>query len=66
MAEEIKKINPKTPVVLITGWEIQMGKTELKSKGVDLMVNKPFRVEQISKSVQEAMEVIKSLSRECA
>jgi FixJ family two-component response regulator len=66
VAEEIKKINPKTPVVLITGWEIQMGKTELKSKGVDLMVNKPFRVEQISKSVQEAMEVIKSLSRECA
>jgi hypothetical protein len=43
-----------------------MGKTELKSKGVDLMVNKPFRVEQISKSVQEAMEVKKSLSRECA
>lgn len=66
VAEEIKKINPKTPVVLITGWEIQMGESELKAKGVDLMINKPFRVEQISKSVHEAMEVKRSLSSECA
>lgn len=63
VAQGIKKMNTKTPVVLITGWEIRLSECELKEKGVDLVVSKPFRVEGISKSVQEAMEIGKRLSK---
>ena len=33
VAKEIKKINDKTPVALITGWQIQSEGAELKAKG---------------------------------
>jgi len=55
VAKEIKKINKKIPVALITGWEVQLNDSELKKQGVDLVVNKPFRVEQVLRLVQEGM-----------
>ena len=55
VAKEIKKINKKIPVALITGWEVQLNDSELKKHGVDLVVNKPFRVEQVLRLVQEGM-----------
>ncbi len=57
VAKEIKKINDTTPVALITGWQIQSEDAELKAKGVDLMINKPFRVDQVLRLVQEGMEI---------
>ena len=57
VAEEIKKINRNTPVVLITGWEIQLEDSELRKNGVDLVVNKPFRVDQLLRLVQEKIEI---------
>jgi FixJ family two-component response regulator len=42
---------------LITGWEIQLVSSELKERGVDLIVSKPFNVKQILKLVQEAIEL---------
>ena len=52
VAEQIKKINQKTPVVLITGWEVQQKGRELKKSGVDMVVKKPFRVNEILELVQ--------------
>jgi PAS domain S-box-containing protein len=57
VAKEIKKINDKTPVALITGWQIQLKNAEMRDKGVDLCINKPFKVEQLLQLVQEGMEV---------
>ncbi|MCK5422985.1 MAG: hypothetical protein KAJ08_12515, partial [Deltaproteobacteria bacterium] len=57
VAEATKKINRNTPVALITGWEIQLVSSELKERGVDLIVSKPFNVKQILKLVQEAIEL---------
>ena len=57
VAKEIKKINDKTPVALITGWQIQLKNAEMKEKGVDLCINKPFKVDQLLQLVQEGMEV---------
>jgi CheY-like chemotaxis protein len=57
VAKEIKKINDKTPVALITGWQIKSDGAELKAKGVDLMINKPFKVEQVLRLVQEGMAI---------
>lgn len=55
VAKEIKKISKKTPVALITGWEVQLNDSELKKSGVDLVINKPFRVEQVLRLVQDGM-----------
>lgn len=55
VAKEIKKISEKTPVALITGWEVQLNDSELKKSGVDLVINKPFRVEQVLRLVQDGM-----------
>ena len=55
VAEEIKKISKKTPVALITGWEVKLNDSELKKSGVDLVINKPFRVEQVVRLVQDGI-----------
>jgi len=56
VAETIKKIDGKTPVVLITGWELQLKDSELKKSGINLVVNKPFKMEQVLRLVQESMK----------
>ena len=55
VAEEIKKVSKQTPVALITGWDVQLNDSELKKSGVDLVINKPFRVEQVIRLVQDGM-----------
>jgi CheY-like chemotaxis protein len=57
VAKEIKMIDKKTPVALITGWQIQLKNAEMKEKGVDLYINKPFKVDQLLQLVQEGMAV---------
>ena len=56
VAGTIKKIDGKTPVVLITGWELQLKDSELKKSGINLVVNKPFKMEQVLRLVQESMK----------
>ena len=55
VAEQIKELSGETPVALITGWEVKQKNPELKSKGVDVVLKKPFRVEEILGLVQELM-----------
>ena len=56
VAQEIKKVKNSTPVALITGWNIQLKDSELKKRGVDLVINKPFRVDHVLGLVQEVMK----------
>jgi PAS domain S-box-containing protein len=55
VAEKIKSINKKVPVALITGWNIDLKESELQKNGVDLVVQKPFKVKQVLRLVQEGM-----------
>ena len=55
VAERIKSINRKTPVILITGWDINLNELNTGENGVDLIILKPFEVEQILSNVQEGM-----------
>ena len=56
VAEEIKKINNKTFVALITGWEVNLQSNELKENKVDLVVHKPFQIDQLLQLVQKALQ----------
>ncbi len=63
VASSVKKLAPEVIVVIITGWDIRLGRDELKQKGVDMVVNKPFKVKQVLKLVQEAIEIKSKVKR---
>jgi len=42
LAEEVKKLNPKQPIILLTGFGDLMTGAGEKPRGVDLVVSKPF------------------------
>jgi len=55
VAEEIKRINGKVPVVIVTGWNVEGEQGDLKARGVDLIAYKPFEVKQVLQLVQDGM-----------
>ena len=57
VAEKVKHTKRKVPVAIITGWNVEMQESEMKAKGVNLIVHKPFEVSQILNLVQEGMEL---------
>jgi FixJ family two-component response regulator len=63
VAAGIKSISPKTPVGLITGWGASLDEKRMKDLGVDLIVSKPFRYQQVLELVSEAMEFKSRLGR---
>jgi DNA-binding response OmpR family regulator len=52
LAEEIKKISPSVPVVLLTGWDMDYTPFELKAKGIDLLIKKPFAITHILAAIK--------------
>jgi CheY-like chemotaxis protein len=57
VATALKKMNPATPVVLMTGWGDLLDPSRLKEAGVDLMIVKPFRVERVREVVADALRL---------
>ena len=57
VANAIKELAPEVIIAIITGRGTQFEAGELKKNGVDIVVNKPFRVHQILDLVQEAREI---------
>jgi CheY-like chemotaxis protein/anti-sigma regulatory factor (Ser/Thr protein kinase) len=55
VAEKVKGINGRVPVVLITGWDIRQEESEMKDSYVDLIVHKPFEVDHVLNVVQEGL-----------
>ena len=55
VAKEVKKINEKIPVALITGWNVELDTSEMKDKRVDLIIHKPFEINQVLRLVKEGM-----------
>ena len=63
VASAIKELAPEVIIAIITGWGSQFDPGELKKNGVDIVVNKPFRVNQILNLVQEAREIKNGIGR---
>jgi CheY-like chemotaxis protein len=55
VAEKIKGINRRVPVVLVTGWDIKQDGLEMKDSYIDLIIHKPFEMDQVLNLVQEGM-----------
>jgi len=57
VGKALKRIDPKIPVALITGWGVELNKEKMKESGIDLVVSKPFNFDQVVRLVSEAMEL---------
>lgn len=55
VAREIKRLNPKALVVLMTGWSAELDPAKVKESGVDRVVHKPFDVDEVLDLVGEAV-----------
>ena len=42
-------------MALITAWSIELKESELRERWVDLIIQKPFEVDQVLRLVQEGM-----------
>ncbi|MEW6419000.1 MAG: response regulator [Nitrospirota bacterium] len=62
VARSIKAKDSTIPVILITGWGVQIDDEEVKKSGVDLVVSKPFKFDQVLNIVAEALEIKRKLS----
>lgn len=57
VASTIKKMAPEVIIAMVTGWGTQFEPGELEKNGVDMVVSKPFRVDQILNLVKEARDI---------
>jgi signal transduction histidine kinase/CheY-like chemotaxis protein len=53
LAREIRQINKRIPIAVITGWGEAVGSNEKKAAGVDWVVAKPFTADRIAELVRE-------------
>ena len=53
----VKEMNPKVPVIMITGWGMELNREKMSESGIDLIVSKPFLFDQVIELVYEAMEL---------
>ena len=51
----IKKMNPQTPVGMITGWGMEVEQATIKENGIDFVISKPFQFNQILKVIDETI-----------
>ncbi len=55
VARRIRHVHPHTPIVLVTGWEVNVPRSELEAAGVSGVLYKPFRIEQLTETIQGAL-----------
>jgi len=48
IAHEVRKKKRQLPIVLVTGWEVNISKERLEAAGITRVLYKPFRIEQLT------------------
>jgi PAS domain S-box-containing protein len=61
VARFIKDTDSTVPVALITGWGVQIDDEKMKESGADLILNKPFRLEEVLELIAEAIDLKKNI-----
>ena len=54
IAREIKRQAPGTPVIMMTGWGINIDPEKAARGGVDFTLTKPFKIEQLTEIITKA------------
>ena len=58
VAKQVKKLAPDIPIIIISGWGAQLSEEELKQAKVDMILAKPFNLEQIQKVIAKCADRI--------
>lgn len=56
VSERIAQIQPKTPILLMTGWTADVEDERLEQHGIHGLLPKPFRADQLFEAIREALE----------
>ena len=56
-AAEAKEINPRIPVILVTGWGDQILTQEAKDLGVEVVLSKPIKRENLERAIARALKL---------
>ncbi len=52
IAHEIRKKRPSVPIVLVTGYEVNISRERLDAAGITRVLYKPFRIEQLTEIIE--------------
>jgi signal transduction histidine kinase/DNA-binding NarL/FixJ family response regulator len=55
VARFAKLLRPETPVIMVTGWSDQIDRSDLAPRGVDYLVAKPFKLDDVRAVVAAAL-----------
>lgn len=55
LCEEIKKINPNIPVIMVSGFSSDFGEEEAKALGIDMFARKPLLTKDFAQLVEGAL-----------
>ena len=58
VARRVKAQAPGTPIVLVTGWGSQLEEGSAQARGVDLIIAKPFSMEDVDRALLEVLEMM--------
>ncbi len=58
VARRVKAQAPETPIVLVTGWGSQLEEGIAQARGVDLIIAKPFSMEDVDRALRHVGEMI--------
>jgi DNA-binding NtrC family response regulator len=47
VSRKIKQTHPQKPVIIVSGWGAQLTEEEIKTNQVDLVLAKPFNIDQV-------------------
>lgn len=56
-ARALKQLNPRTIVILMTGWSAELDTKKMREAGVDRAIAKPFDVDQVIQLISEALAI---------
>lgn len=62
VARSIKDTDSTVPIALITGWGVQIDDKKMKESGADLILNKPFRLDEVFELIAEAIDLKKNIT----
>lgn len=54
VARKAKELHPKVPVILASGWGSQIEASKVEQAGIDLVLSKPFHMDDIRRAINEA------------
>ena len=57
VAKGAKDLNPKIPVILLSGWGVQQDSQQVKEAGIDIVLSKPCGVRDLQQAVHEALQI---------